>query len=258
VKPIALAAALSFALSGFAAASDLPTMKPAPPPPPAPAFSWNGFYVGGFAGGAFTSNATTSDPCLVGDACSTTGTYNGVPPLSYNQGASFTGGVEAGYNWQATQYLLFGVEDKFGYMDVRGSRVMNPLGSGDTVAHARIGDWYDVYTARVGFIVNPQWLLFVEGGGVSANMSQGVVDTTPPVTINTTTSRVETSWAFGGGTEYAIDKNWSIKGEVLELGLQNKITGCAQVGGFPAGTIDCNNTKFNDVTTASVGLNYHF
>jgi opacity protein-like surface antigen len=124
VKLIAFASAFSLAFSGLATAADLPTMKPAPAPPPY-AFSWNSFYIGGFAGGAWTSDATTSDPCLVGAACAVTGTYNGVPPLSYNLGRSFTGGAEIGYNWQAMPNLLLGVEDKLGYMNLNGSRVMN-------------------------------------------------------------------------------------------------------------------------------------
>jgi outer membrane immunogenic protein len=259
VKLIALASAFSLAVSGLATAADLPSMKPAPAPPPY-AFSWNGLYIGGFAGGAWTSHATTSDPCLVGVACAFTGTYNGVPPLSYTLGRSFTGGAEIGYNWQAMPNLLLGVEDKLGYMNLSGSRVMNPpgIGNSDTVAHASIGNWYDVYTARIGLIANNQWLLFVEGGGVTANMSQGVIDTTLPVTINSTTSKTVTSWAFGGGLEYAIDNNWSIKGELMSFGLHNRMTGCSQVGGFPAGTIDCNYTKLGNVSTATVGLNYRF
>jgi outer membrane immunogenic protein len=252
---LAISALLIAAPVSIAIAADMPVKAKAPPPPPA--FSWTGFYIGAFAGGAWTGQATTSDPCLVGVACPTFGTYNGVTPVSYNLGASFTGGGEAGYNWQPTAYTLVGVEDKYGYLHLRGSIVMNPFGLADTTASTRIGDWYDVYTARVG-AVDGHVLFFLEGGGVTAQVQSGVVDVSPPVTINTTTTRTVSGWAAGGGIEYAINDNWSVKGEVLALGLHSTTNECAQVGGFPAGTIDCNYTKTGGVTMADVGLNYRF
>ena len=225
-------------------------------PPSAPVADWSGFYIGGFAGGATTGNATTSDPCLVGAVCSPVGTYNAVAPVSHGLGSSAIGGGTIGWNWQSSQFV-FGFENEIGYIRLRGSAVINPLGSGDTSANATIGDWYDAYTTRAGIVWN-QVLLYAKGGGVSAGYSSGVVDTTPPVTINTTTTKILSGWAVGGGLEYAMTPNWSVKAEYLYLGLAATVNQCAQVGGFPAGTIDCDFTKTNNINTFKVGVNYHF
>ena len=252
---LAISALLIAAPLSAASAADMPVK--APPMAPAPVFSWTGLYIGAYAGGAWTSQATTSDPCLVGVACPTFGTYNAVTPVTYNFDTSFTGGGEIGYNWQPTQWTLLGVENKYGYMHLHSSMVMNPFGSGDTSANTTIGNWYDTYTARVG-AVSGHLLMFLEAGGVTARVSTGVVDVTGPVTINTTTAKTITSWAAGGGLEYALNPNWSIKGEVMAFGLHSTINECAQVGGFPPGTIDCNYTKIGAVTMVDLGLNYRF
>jgi outer membrane immunogenic protein len=252
---LAISALLIAAPLSAASAADMPVK--APPVAPAPVFSWTGLYIGAYAGGAWSGPATTSDPCLVGVSCPTFGTYNGVTPVTYNFTTSFTGGGEIGYNWQPTIYTLLGVENKYGYMHLHSSAVMNPFASGDTTANTTIGNWYDTYTARVG-AVSGHLLMFLEAGGVTARVSTGVVDVTPPVTINTTTAKTITSWAAGGGLEYAINPNWSIKGEVMTFGLHSTINECAQVGGFPPGTIDCNYTKIGAVTMVDLGLNYRF
>src|ERR1700733_3913907 len=222
---LAISALLIAAPLSVASAADMPVKGP----PMAPAvFSWTGLYIGAYAGGAWTSQATTSDPCLVGVACPTFGTYNGVTPVTYNFDTSFTGGGEIGYNWQPTPYTLLGVENKYGYMHLHSSMVMNPFASGDTSANTTIGNWYDTYTARVG-AVSGHLLMFLEAGGVTARGSTGVVDVTGPVTYNSTTAKTITSWAAGGGLEYALNPNWSIKGEVMAFGLHSTINECAQV-----------------------------
>jgi len=47
------------ALTGGAAAADMPVK--APPPPPAPVWTWTGFYIGGSVGGIGTGLARSLD-----------------------------------------------------------------------------------------------------------------------------------------------------------------------------------------------------
>jgi outer membrane immunogenic protein len=261
---LALAALLMAAPVGIASAADLAVK--APPKPLPPTYNWTGFYIGAYAGAAWTGPATTSDPCIVGSpVCGTAfGTYNGIAPTPYNFDASFTGGGEIGYNWQPTPFTLLGFENKFGYMNLKASIIANPfpaVGLGDTVYNTKIGNWYDAYTARVG-AVDGHFMLFLEGGGVTARVSTGVVDTIVApfcCTINTTTSKTVTGWAAGGGIEYAIDNSWSIKGEVLGLGLHSTINHCG-VAASAAGPFatECSFTKIGGVTMVDIGLNYRF
>jgi outer membrane immunogenic protein len=260
---LAISALLIAAPLSAASAADMPVK--APPPPPAPVFSWTGFYIGGYAGGAWTGPATTSDPCdpTFGAGClGGLGNYNGLAPASYNFDTSFTGGGEIGYNWQPTAFTLLGFENKYGYMRLDSSIVANPppIGIGDTSYHTRIGDWYDAYTARVGAVTG-HFLFFLEGGGAIARVSTGVVDTNPiGATINTSTSKTISGWAGGGGIEYAIDSNWSIKGEYLAMGLHSTVNHCGE--GFAGGIVPigvfCSSTKVGGVELVDVGLNYRF
>jgi outer membrane immunogenic protein len=187
------------------------------------------------------------------------GTYNAVVPSTYDMTPSFNGGGTIGYNWQINPFTVLGVENKFGYLHVKGSIVANPppVGNGDTVYNTTIGNWYDAYTARVG-VVDGHVMFFLEAGGATARYSTGVVDTVAPTTINTTTSKTVTGFAAGGGLEYAIDPHWSVKAEYMYLGISRTVATCAQVGGFPPGTIDCSNTHFAGVQTLDLGLNYRF
>ncbi len=254
---LAVVAAIGYA--SIASAADMPTK--ATMLAPAPVYNWSGFYIGGFAGLATAGDATTSDPCLVGSPCpGGVGTYNGVPPLGYSLKTGFLGGGTIGWNWQSPgSRFVFGLENEIGYVHVKGSAVMNapPIGNGDTTATTTFGNWYDAYTVRAGYAWN-QVLLYAKGGGVSAAVSTGVVDATPPVTIDTAPNKVRTGWAAGVGLEYAMTRNWSLKAEYLYLGLGGTVNNCAQVGGFPPGTIDCTSSTIKGINTFKVGANYHF
>jgi outer membrane immunogenic protein len=220
--------------------------------------------VGGFIGGAWAGSATATDLCLTSAAAAcaanNTGTYNDVTPVHYGLQDSFAGGGTLGYNWQmpGSQFVL-GLENEVGYLRLRGSAVMNPfpVGNSDTVTSTTIGSWYDAYTVRAGYAWD-QSLVYAKAGGVSVAYTTGIVDVVGGTTINTTTNRTLTNWAAGGGFEYGIAKNWSLKAEYLYLGVGGRVRDCAQVGGFPPGTIDCSSTKTSGVNTIKVGVNYHF
>jgi outer membrane immunogenic protein len=120
-----------------------------------------------------------------------------------------------------------------------------------------MGNWYDALTVRLG-AVDGHAMFYVKGGGAAVREQTGVVDNGLPVTINTTTTKTQTGWAAGGGVEYGIDTHWSVKAEYLFLGIQRNIQSCAQVGGFPAGVIDCTTTHVPGIQTITLGLNYRF
>ena len=88
------------------------------PPPPASVFSWTGFYVGLNAGGGWGKSDVTYVPpglpfTAVVPAYSAIGSG---PPDS----DGFTGGAQAGYDWQAGS-AVFGIEGDYNAFDLRGS-----------------------------------------------------------------------------------------------------------------------------------------
>jgi outer membrane immunogenic protein len=256
---IAIAAFLIAAPLGVACAADMPVKAPAPPPPP---FDWNGFYIGAYAGAAWMDQANTSDPCFIGAlaACTARGTgdWNGVAPTAFDMSPSFLGGGTIGYNWQPTPYTLLGLENNFGYLNIKGSIAQDPppILIGDTIAKAKLGNWYDAYTARIG-AVDGHAMFYVKGGGAAVRYSAGVVDNIGS-TLNTTTTRTLTGWAAGGGVEYGIDMHWSVKAEYLVLSVQRNVFGCGVAGPGPGGGTFCTTTHTPAIQTVSLGLNYRF
>jgi outer membrane immunogenic protein len=259
----ALLLAAPLGVASVASAADMPVKAPKAAPPPA--FDWNGFYVGAYAGAGWMDQATTTDPCLVAllGACQAAGvgTYNVLPPQTYDMKPSFVGGGTVGVNWQPTPYTLLGLENDIGYLQLKGSILMNPTGLADTVATTKLGNWYDAFTARVG-AVDGHAMFYVKGGGVAVKYMTGVVDTNPAgLTINTNTSKTLTGWAAGAGIEYGIDMHWSLKAEYMVLGVSRNVTNCgtAFIGAGPAfvGT-ECSVTHTPEVQMITLGLNYRF
>src|SRR6266545_1414882 len=104
------------AASGMAA--DLPLKYERPVP--TLAFSWTGWYVGGFVGGAWGADARTSDPCAATGGCWLSAFGGEV--VSYSLSPSIIGGVSAGYNYQIPgSAIVFGIETEFGYIHLDGS-----------------------------------------------------------------------------------------------------------------------------------------
>ena len=118
--------AFSFAATGLAFAADMPVK--APPLAPAPVLTWTGFYGGIQFGGGWSDEAVNysgNDPLA---AVLLSGT---LPPVFFpgNQAVAngyrilqsgLLGGVEAGYNWQWSNWLL-GVEADFSLAGMSGT-----------------------------------------------------------------------------------------------------------------------------------------
>src|SRR5262245_7277657 len=89
---VASIALCAICASAGAHAADLPVKAR---PIPAPLYDWNGFYIGGNFGGAWTN-----------------GSLNIPGNNLYGGTSEFIAGVQAGYNFQAGHFL-FGVEGDF-------------------------------------------------------------------------------------------------------------------------------------------------
>ena len=91
-------------------------------------------------------------------------------------------------------------------------------------------DWLGTTRGRVGFVATPDNRLMIYGtGGVAyggGSSSFNVYDATQGSFWNGNPSSTRTGWTIGGGVEYAITNNITIKGEYLyaDLGSKNITT----------------------------------
>jgi outer membrane immunogenic protein len=231
LKGVAVAA-LTAVGAVAAQAADLPTRKEAPAPVfVPPPFTWTGFYIGVNAGGIWPSgsrNASIFDPNAGIDGAFINA---GFPGGLGSQSAGFIGGGQAGYNWQTGAFVL-GVETDFDGSTL--SKSFNNVGSPFAATTGLGGDfitvngknsltWLGTTRGRVGFVATPDNRLMIYGtGGVAyggGNSQFSAFDNTTHTFWNGNPSSSRVGWVIGGGVEYAVTNNITVKGEYLYADL---------------------------------------
>ncbi len=229
---LAAAAVICLTASQGALAADLgPVWAPAPAyvPPPIP-YIWTGCYIGGNVGGAWAH--------LEFEDAATSGTTSAT-----NSG--FAGGGQIGCDYQAGPWVV-GIRDLLDATSLSSTETFSTIpftGTADSHTH-----WFDTLTARSGYLVQPNLLLYVQGG---------VAWTKTDVTDNAGVqlgefSNDRTGWTAGGGAEWMFAPHWSVFAEYNFMGFGTRsvaLTGCG-------GTCVIN-AKAN-IQDALVGLNYKF
>jgi outer membrane immunogenic protein len=215
----------SFAVATFLAAAslsaqaaDLPAAPVYKAPPPAPSgYNWTGFYVGLNAGGAWGSSAITTTLNPTPNPPNNAAVAAADSPTINSSG--FTGGIQAGYNWQTGNFVL-GVEADFDYLGLRGSQNAGgafPVGNPGTFATSNSvqTDWLFTARPRLGVLFNG-WLVYGTGGLAVTDPQFNSVKTdtfNQNEAASFATTRV--GWTIGGGGEYALGNGWSLKAEYL-------------------------------------------
>jgi outer membrane immunogenic protein len=216
-------------------AADMRLPVKAPPPVVAP-FSWTGFYVGGNVGGVWsdTEPGTYDGPVLPPFALPgppiliIPGTLGSLP-LGSGRNSTWLGGGQAGYNWQANQFV-FGIEadvDATGINNTANATASRFLG---TTAAQTLNvnlttevDWAASLRGRAG-IAFDRLLLYATGGGAvadikvsgSSTVANGPGTFLPAGTFAgplATASETRWGWTAGAGFEWAFDNNWSFGAE---------------------------------------------
>jgi outer membrane immunogenic protein len=260
----AFGAALLLALGGAGAqAADLP-----PPVQPQPsAYNWGGFYFGGSIGGNITSNYNADTE---GD---TTFSFNnnnsGLVPITLDTGTGgVIGGLEAGYNYQYSAFVV-GAEADINALQAGGSGSFTSfstlMGSTFTTSASERLDYLATLRLRAGYTPFDRWLIYATGGlavgGVSTS-SHVVMNSAPANTWNGSYNETSLGFVLGGGLEYALTSNITLKGEYLyyDIGSRNTVaTGDAAVQADPT----LNALSYTSKTTTAgsilrVGANYKF
>ena len=143
---------------------------------PLNAYSWAGPYLGGNLGYAWGSVAN-----------------NPTKP------SGFSGGVQAGYNWQNGPWV-FGVE---GDIQVTGAE--------QTFAPWKFSNpWFGTVRGRVGYALNH--VLFYGTGGLAFGELRAE-------TLGVSESHGSVGWTLGAGAEMGLTRNWTARIEYLYVDL---------------------------------------
>ena len=232
---------------------------PAAPSAAAQNYNWTGIYVGGYAGGAFGSDAKAQDN---GGGAFTSWNDGHGHSWRYDLSSSFIGGAQVGYNFQISS-IVVGLENEVGYISQTGSRADPVSPNGDTKSSTEVGRWFDVLGGRVG-VAFDRWLVYAKGGVAFTRVSSKVVDSCITGLCGTGAVRASGSesvvtGAGGGGAEYAITNNWTYKVEYLFINLDSSFnsSGPATAGGATGTTFNFKH-NVNGIHTVKLGVNYKF
>ncbi|MCQ4190037.1 outer membrane protein [Methylocystis suflitae] len=310
MKTIKIASALFLISSVSAFAADLPSVKSAPVAASAP--MWAGFYAGINAGGTWANNTGAyshgiplytidrsnifGNKYLPGTNAAAIGL---TASLATNSSSGFLGGVQAGYNLEVYKSFVVGAETDF-----QGFEVDNWPGqfhftsTPSTVRSVTYGDittttyttmqasksvsYLGTVRGRVGYIVTPNLLFYGTGGlaygaaKISYYASQEKVDQTDELDPGSiSTSKVLVGWTAGGGAEWMLAPNWTLKAEYLYYNLGGLSTSNGgyftrvhQAGIYPVpdivpgtivGLVQARaGTNTIDGNIVRAGVNYHF
>jgi outer membrane immunogenic protein len=201
-----------------ATAADLPRRPPPEYAVKAPVyrvFDWTGFYAGINAGYGWGSSHYD---------------FGAAGIDRFNTNGGLAGGT-VGYNYQFGQTVL-GIEGDFDWANLNGNGAC-VAGSCQTKI-----DWLSTVRGRLGYAFD-RFMPFVTAGAAFGDVKTGI----PGVGFQSDT---RAGWTVGGGAEYAVAPNWTIKAEYLYVDL---------------GKSSCNVCGANvkvDENIVRAGLNYKF
>jgi outer membrane immunogenic protein len=202
---------------------------PPPPPaylPPAPIpYLWTGCYIGGNVGGAWSRIDLT----------------DGVNFSATNSG--FAGGGQIGCDYQSGAWVV-GLRDMLDATSLSNTTTFATIGTADSRTR-----WFDTLTARGGFLVQPNLLLYVQGGAAWTNAN--ITFFNGGVQLGEF-SNDHTGWTVGAGVEWMFAPRWSVFAEYNFMGFGTQSAALASCGGT------CVLDAKADVQNALAGVNYKF
>ena len=259
MKKLIIAAVLMAFGAGQALAADIPP-RPAPPPyrPPPPVevpFSWTGFYVGLHGGGDWFRKDwfVPNTPTNVAGGCA-------VPGCNYSVGGhtatSWLAGGQIGFNYQIN-WIVLGAEVQGSWTDIKGTNLdPAPVDPAIGFANHTRTDAVATAAARLGLAVD-RTLFFVKGGAAYADDKFWVTTNTNPIALQSKWFN-RWGWMVGGGLEYGLTQNWSVKVEYdyLDFGTKRETLPCA------ASAVGCGGPFDYDIKQriqlVKAGINYRF
>ncbi len=204
MKKLILTAALC-SLSSAGMAADLPLRAPPTVFVTPPIFTWTGVYIGGQIGYGWGRNGI-ANPAF--------GDYTSSSP------EGVLGGAHVGYNYQINQFV-FGLEG-----DLDGTNISRSVSSPtSTITYGSRIPVEGSVRGRIGLAWD-RALLYATGGAAFADFQNDVAG--PGLYYSDSSGRV--GWTVGGGVEYEITNNWSVRGEYRYSDFGQQTTSIAPVG----------------------------
>jgi outer membrane immunogenic protein len=228
-------------------------------------YNWSGFYIGANAGWAWTNDFDAETTGT--DTFETLISGGFVPSRLSQDDDGFSGGAQAGYNWQASSNFLIGVEADINWADLNSSKSFTGesiLGTELTTANKVELNALATLRARLGLTVDRS-LFYITGG-----VAFGDVDThsevngvqAPALSWSGSQSDWNTGYTLGGGFEYALTDSITSKIEYLYTDLGDQTTYAAGNAAVRSiGALDGIDYKSKNSLTGSVvrlGLNFSF
>lgn len=267
------------ALTGAAAAADLPR-RAAPPPifTPVPVFTWTGAYFGINAGYAYTESDTIRT-VGIGTLQNNVNNLLRSPAVRLSQDG-FSAGGQVGYNYQFTpgSGIVVGVEADAQYMDLQRTGVQSifrPAFNPNVLTNTYRTDlsFLGTVRGRVGYAFD-RVFVYGTGGFAYGDVTQRVgFQTAAPLTYFGSRSRMDTGYAYGGGIEYALPTDsflnffkssavtLKVEGLYVNLDRQKNTAGGVFYGNLlaPNGTAYLNGAAANtEFAVVRAGVNYKF
>lgn len=246
-------------------------------PPAACCFTWSGFYYGVNAGAAFNDNR---DIHFSGTDTGSGGfgseIADGTTPTRarLDWGTSFTGGAQAGYNWQL-QGVVAGLEADLQWLNGYANFSTNstsPLRATITTSADREMNMLATLRSRVGVVLWERSLLYATGGLAVGDTTLRIASSCPaspapvlPGSLETTgcnpgrdvksqSAGTPVGWAWGGGYEVALGARASLKAEYLHFDLGENHTTVAY--DYPGNTSSMTGKVRDEGSIVRVGVNF--
>lgn len=207
----------------------------------APAQTWTGPYVGGHLGygeagyrGIFDSSELPAFPEQAGF-------------LEHLNLSGFAAGLHAGYNWQSGVYV-FGIEGDATLTDWN-DHVDDAAGGGTDAIEGKIG-YLATLRARIG-IEHAGSLAYVTGGLAASNARYTAIDDD---SFAASVSFNDVGFVYGGGVEYRIGRNWSVRAEGLYYSFDDRRDASALTGDSDPGDF----AEFDDAWLVRGGISFHY
>ncbi|MFD1704306.1 outer membrane protein [Methylopila henanensis] len=262
------AAAALLVSAASAVAADLPAYEE-PAVVAVPSFTWTGFYVGANAGYIWGDHDIRTRGK---DAATRLNVQNRLRPPSLGiDGDGWTVGGQLGYNVQLDNSpIVFGVEADFNYTDIDETAryAIPPLAPALGTIRSSFSqelEYLGTVRGRLGYAFD-RVLVYGTGG-----LAYGKVKTSARFNNNLTPAGAggalgfsdsksdwEVGYAVGGGVEYAVTDNISVKGEYLYYDLGDTTLNVNRTPAAPLGQSGYKSKFENDGHIARVGVNYKF